>query len=375
MRKLLFFVLVGFAVCNMPTFSNGQSSLPVSSLFGSQIDSLKKWIENGDSPDPYFKTALINSQQLALSSVQQKLLVTKTFEIKQLKQRLKAANTDDRVVIRNFQCIEMQKILTSNQYSSFLTLKNTLPATGDAIELWQEMLRKGLKQKSDSSMEISKIISYQLQLRNTQDQYADDIDKVQFKINEINKNNIPVSVLELSIYREYANNLNVKSLMSILLNHQDCIKLTESQKQKLKEKSLEFVKLKADCQLNGKDEKTAEKNFLSTELPKLLSINQYEKILNIKNTNDAVAEAAGMWREMENKGLTSSMDSTSVLKSITNYCLVKRNARDRYANDKEKLSSTLRTIDDTMPASVRLLYTARKRNIAVEQKAKASFVW
>ncbi len=375
MRKLLFFVLVCFAVCNMPTFSNGQSSLPVSSLFGSQIDSLKKWIENGDSPDPYFKTALINSQQLALSSVQQKLLVTKTFEIKQLKQRLKAANTDDRVVIRNFQCIEMQKILTSNQYSSFLTLKNTLPATGDAIELWQEMLRKGLKQKSDSSMEISKIISYQLQLRNTQDQYADDIDKVQFKINEINKNNIPVSVLELSIYREYANNLNVKSLMSILLNHQDSIKLTESQKQKLKEKSLEFVKLKADCQLNGKDEKTAEKNFLSTELPKLLSINQYEKILNIKNTNDAVAEAAGMWREMENKGLTSSMDSTSVLKSITNYCLVKRNARDRYANDKEKLSSTLRTIDDTMPASVRLLYTARKRNIAVEQKAKASFVW
>ena len=375
MRKLLFFVLVGFAVCNMPTFSNGQSSLPVSSLSGSQIDSLKKWIENGDSPDPYFKTALINSQQLALSSDQQKLLVTKTFEIKQLKQRLKAANTDDRVVIRNFQCIEMQKILTSNQYSSFLTLKNTLPATGDAIELWQEMLRKGLKQKSDSSMEISKIISYQLQLRNTQDQYADDIDKVQFKINEINKNNIPVSVLELSIYREYANNLNVKSLMSILLNHQDSIKLTESQKQKLKEKSLEFVKLKADCQLNGKDEKTAEKNFLSTELPKLLSINQYEKILNIKNTNDAVAEAAGMWREMENKGLTSSMDSTSVLKSITNYCLVKRNARDRYANDKEKLSSTLRTIDDTMPASVRLLYTARKRNIAVEQKAKASFVW
>lgn len=375
MRKLLFFVVVGFAVCNMPAFSNGQSSQPVSSLSGSQIDSLKKWIENGDSPDPYFKTAFINSQQLALSSDQQKSLITKTFEIKQLKQRLKAANTDDRVVIRNFQCIEMQKILTSNQYSSFLTLKNTLPATGDAIELWQEMLSKGLKQKSDSSMEISKIISYQLQIRNTQDQYANDIDKVQFKINEINKNNIPVSVLELSIYREFANNLNVKSLMSILLNHQDSIKLTESQKQKLKEKSLEFVKLKADCQLNGKDEKTAEKNFLSTELPKLLSINQYEKILNIKNTNDAVAEAAGMWREMENKGLTSSMDSTSVLKSITNYCLVKRNARDRYANDKEKLSSTLRTIDDTMPASVRLLYTARKRNIAVEQKAKASFVW
>lgn len=101
-------------------------------------------------------------------------------------------------------------------------------------------------------------------------------------------------------------------------------------------------------------------SFERRELAKILSPEQYTRLLQSLYHKEAQFWAANQWKEIENYKLMDKTDSTSLKKEMTNYQLNKLIIKERFADDLSVQAAQLKQIELSKPKIVKLLDAARK---------------
>jgi len=167
-----------------------------------------------------------------------------------------------------------------------------------------------------------------------------------------------------------------KSQFKLAIKHKKLLSLTKDQVDLLVVKALELQDLKNSYKKKNEDDEYASRNFECTQMQKALTEDQYDKFLSVKNNEPAIKDAIEIWKELKQRALTQTYDSTTVVPAIKKYQLAKRMTKDRYDNDKIRQSANLKTIDNIMmPEPVRKLNAARKNNNSNDKASNGSFKW
>jgi hypothetical protein len=107
-------------------------------------------------------------------------------------------------------------------------------------------------------------------------------------------------------------------------------------------------------------------NALSFEVDnmvKILTEEQYMRVLNIKNKRQAFNWAQSDWQELKQRGLTEGLDSTIAIYTIAEYNTARLSIKDRYVNDQEKMNKYIGDLDiNNRPAAMIRLKAARNRD-------------
>jgi hypothetical protein len=150
------------------------------------------------------------------------------------------------------------------------------------------------------------------------------------------------------------------SLFSLAIQNKDSLKLTEVQADSLFFK-IDTLKKMQDTFLKQNPGKWFDsKAFQSEHMNRLLTIEQFNKLLVIKNTSKAYSFAEKDWSEIEQRGLAKNYIKDSAIKELTNYYIAKQSAFDQYAHDKLKQSSLVKYITDNKPKVLNALMHLRR---------------
>jgi hypothetical protein len=115
--------------------------------------------------------------------------------------------------------------------------------------------------------------------------------------------------------------------------------------------------------------------FEADNMQKIVSEDQYRKVLMIKNRSEAETNAEMDWQELEQRAMSARYIKDSTMVELKNYYLAKLCTYYRYANDKLKQSVNVKNLQEHMPAALRALTSARKYNNSVDSTAGANYHW
>jgi hypothetical protein len=116
------------------------------------------------------------------------------------------------------------------------------------------------------------------------------------------------------------------------------------------------------------------KSYESTEFTRILTPEQFTKVLIINNRDLAKTNATSDWQDLQKRGLDSKYDKETTIKQLTAYYLAREVAYYRNAADKLQQDISVRKVDDAMPDALKVLKTARKYNNPANSTT-GSFQW
>jgi len=102
------------------------------------------------------------------------------------------------------------------------------------------------------------------------------------------------------------------------------------------------------------------KAYESEVMTRLLTDEQYSKLLTLKNTEKAKSNALTDWNDLELRKLTGRFNKEIELQRLTEYYIEKQNVFDRYAHNKIKQSAMLKYVYDNKPKILNVLAHARR---------------
>jgi hypothetical protein len=121
--------------------------------------------------------------------------------------------------------------------------------------------------------------------------------------------------------------------------------------------------------------KTDFKAYEAQWLNKLLTEEQYTKLLAIKNASAARLDAEEDWQDMETWNITKGFDKETTLKELYKYYLAKWIAYYRLANDKLKQEANQRAIKEMQPKALKMLSAAKKLPNPVNDNTNLQLKW
>jgi len=168
------------------------------------------------------------------------------------------------------------------------------------------------------------------------------------------------SIIEVNLIRQGFPNF--VSQFSIAVKEKDKIGLTNTQIDSLISKAFIVERMREGYLAADPLGKFDSKEYETENMLKIVSEDQYQKILIIKNRSQAKAESEVDLKEMIQRNLVAANDRDSISKQLYNYYLAKWTIYYRYGNDKTKQTAGVKDIQDHMPACLRALTNARKYN-------------
>jgi hypothetical protein len=117
------------------------------------------------------------------------------------------------------------------------------------------------------------------------------------------------------------------------------------------------------------------KDYERVNLPKILTEIQFMDLLKHEYRDKALAFARDDWKELNERGLATGLDSAKVIREISSYNLNKWVNRDRYGNDIPS-SVNLKGLETPMPEVMQKLRTSRKyNNPKPDKSSNAVYAW
>lgn len=104
---------------------------------------------------------------------------------------------------------------------------------------------------------------------------------------------------------------------------------------------------------------------------RLLTEDQYTKLLSLKNSGQAKNDANNDWENMEKRGITQGFDKKVTLDQLYRYYLQKWNAYNRYADDDARLEESLLILRDKSPEALKKLTAAKRQPKPANTNANA----
>lgn len=102
------------------------------------------------------------------------------------------------------------------------------------------------------------------------------------------------------------------------------------------------------------------KAYESEVMTRLLTEEQYTKLLTLKNTEKAKSNALADWNDLELRKLTGQFNKELELQRLTEYYIEKQNVFDRYAHNKIKQSTMIKYVYDNKPKILNVLAHAKR---------------
>lgn len=164
---------------------------------------------------------------------------------------------------------------------------------------------------------------------------------------------------------------------AILANAQQ-YNLTGAQTDSLNAVVVQMSKLRAGSRSANPGSRFDAAGFESAALNRILTPEQYNSYLVIKNTPQAKKWATGDWAEIKKRGLDKGLDSATTVNQITNYDGNLLAARERYKNDPEQLKAHENAITATMPAVSKQLKASKNNSNPTGTNAstvKTGYAW
>jgi hypothetical protein len=167
-----------------------------------------------------------------------------------------------------------------------------------------------------------------------------------------------------------------KSAFSAAVRNRKTLNLSDGQVDTLMMKAAAMDQLKKDPGYRtASGEKFSAKVYESEQMPWILTDDQYNQLLILLNQDQALTWAKGDWEELRKRSLTDDYDSAVVIKQIYNYDLVQLMAKQRYANDPVQLNAALTSSNETAPAALSRLKTARRRATLAANSNNDNYKW
>lgn len=146
---------------------------------------------------------LANAQQYHLSKAQTDSLSAVLVQMAKLRTTARASNTGSRANTTGLESAALNRILTSDQYNTYLVSKNTATATTWATGDWGEIKKRGLDKGLDSATTVKQIINYDANLLAVRERYKGDPEEATHE--KAVTDNIPAVSKELKASKEHAN--------------------------------------------------------------------------------------------------------------------------------------------------------------------------
>jgi hypothetical protein len=151
-----------------------------------------------------------------------------------------------------------------------------------------------------------------------------------------------------------------KSLISAILTNNIFLKISVEQRDSLLVSGDRLVKDRAHFLHLNPGLSYKHQKFERRELARILTADQYTRLLKAIYTKDAQTWAESQWKEVENYSLIDKSDSIGLKKQLMNYHLNKLIVKERYADDLPLQASHLGQIELNKPKIVKLIDAARK---------------
>jgi len=118
------------------------------------------------------------------------------------------------------------------------------------------------------------------------------------------------------------------------------------------------------------------KEYERKVLSKLLTDDQYVKLLLNIHREKANKWAQNSWKELKERNLNGELDSAKTVREVTNYYLHRWVVANRYGDEKPEQSASLKSIQTEEPKTLKALKAAKRYNNPLPEKSSAaSFAW
>jgi|GEM_PF-717736 len=124
------------------------------------------------------------------------------------------------------------------------------------------------------------------------------------------------------------------------------------------------------------DVKFKQKNYEREILSKLLTTDQYMKLLRELNTEKASLWAQNDWNDLSERKLTEGMDKQKTIDRATYYYVIKLMLFDRYEDILPAPTAENKIPENPIPDAVRIIRAARQyKNPLPDKSAQSNFKW
>ncbi len=149
--------------------------------------------------------------------------------------------------------------------------------------------------------------------------------------------------------------LSTGSQLDVAIKYALQLSLTDEQVTGLKDGARELADRQREYRQSVADGQYESSEFESKVLNELLTPEQYTQVLTLRYAGNAVTRMLQDWKVITEAGIDTGLDSTQVKTELTNYHLATLVAYYRNANNKEEQYSSVKRLQEVMPAILRTL--------------------
>jgi len=278
----------------------------------------------------------------------------------------------DKSFADNFNNIVRRVITDTAYYAVLYQDKIKSQATNKTVHVLKDLVGKG-KITKEGKKRLSPVILEKQQRLATINASFPMVSKTKDSLIQIT-NTYYDSIINQSLVR---NGVSVgRSQFSIALKYQKELSLSSDQVDSLVAMAASFKRMKDDYIKAHPTGKFDSKAFECTSMSRILTDDQYNQLLALKNWGQAKNDADAEWNEMQQRGIATNYNQDSVVTQLIIYHMGKLGAYYRYANDGVKQQANVKAMQARMPAPLRALYAARKYNNPVNtDPSKGQLQW
>lgn len=324
-----------------------------------------------------YETDKDNRFLAALNSIPfTKLDPEQTNKIRQLNDSLDAAPKKTLKETMQFQNLKLSKILHQEQYPLLMGFIYKDQSIEEANIDWQNILKLKINNPEKGTEEYRKIVDYHLNKNSFLDKRADRFDKKKRDFLSIKATMMqPPLLIRANILsdQKHANNKYAS-----VIQYEKELNLNQNQIDSLLAKYIAFEKIKIENSENILKKNLEPAIPLPSEfdnVAKIITTEQINKWLILKNKNEALIKGKESWAKLEKEGLTKELDKEKTIKELSVYHLKYLVAAERSKSWKsQETLFLLRDVEQNKP-DILLQLDAITRSKAKSTNAKNELSW
>ncbi|MEO8769587.1 MAG: hypothetical protein ABI402_05865 [Ferruginibacter sp.] len=368
----------GDAISNM--IRNGNTQTEIDSVYNAYQNSWKSVLSSTDQF--YYSTELYQENtalrysyplilnvikyqtEIGLSSNAVNYLLARIDSLKIQEENFIAQNPDQLFNSFSLQNKYLNNVMSDSQYMRFVRIYYDKKIALKAKTEWDELVQKNLQGTYDAEITTQQFYDFYM---------AKQFAYGRYERNELQKRSYlqhlydtePEAERKLYYARRFKNaGQNNKptdfSQFLFAIKNTNQLTLNEDQVKAVFEKADSLEILKERAYQEDSTHPYDAKAFESSRLKNILSSEQYNNFLHLKNSGRAKSHALNDWYELGQRNMTQGHNMDSTVTEIRNFYLVRQNLYDYYADDKITQGLLVAAVNRGMPASLRALVKARK---------------
>lgn len=359
------------------SLAQGASVENLKSFYKMDISFLQDIVSTEELEQFAYQTNKDNRFLAALNSITYtKLKVEQINKIRQLNDSLNEAPKKTLKETIQFQNWKLNKILDKEQYVALLKFIYKDQSLEEAKTDWQKILKLKINTPGKESEEFRKIADYHFSKNSFLDKKADRFEKTQRDFLSLKATTMePPILIRANIL---SNQRHANNKYASIIQYEKELDLSQQQIDTLLAKYLVFEKIIIENRENDLKGSLEPHKLLPSEfenIAKIISPEQTNKWLSLKNKNEAIKKSKESWAKLEAEGLSKDLDKEKTTKDLTVYHLRYLVAAEKAKNWKTPESRFLVRDAEQKKPEILLQLEAINRSKVKTENAKNAMAW